>query len=198
MSELAFNRIILQKNVRILSLIVTFLLVLNCLQAVVLVKFSRKPVLLVKENQTGHIEMLDFDNYRITESVIKNFIRWISNEYLSFGPESLPGQIESIQHFISVESKNAILKSYEKHKKSIEAGVFFQFSINDMTITKKSNPYQLEASGAMAIIDRNGRYKNETRTYVFDILQVKPTNENPYGLKVLSITQKIETKGEEL
>ncbi len=198
MSELAFNRIILQKNVRILSYVVLLLLVLNLLQAIVLIKFSRKPVLLVKENQTGSIEMLNFDNYRITEAVVENFVRWISNEYLSFGPESLPAQIESIKHFLSVESKESILKSYDKHKKSIESGVFFQFTLKEMEISKKSNPYQIDVSGVMSILDKNGRYKQNDRTYVFDVLQVKPTFENPYGLKVISITEKIENEGGEL
>lgn len=197
MSELAFNRIILEKTVRILTGTVTCLLCLNLIQVLIVLKFTRKPVLLLKENSTGTVEMLDFSSYEITETILNNFVRWISSEYLSFGPDSLPGQIESIKHYLNTEPKDAILKSYEKNKKAIEAGVYFQFNLQDTEITKRSNPYQIEATGEMSIIDKNGRYKKEARIYVFDVLKVKPTPENPYGLKIISITQKIETEGGE-
>jgi len=197
MSELAFNRIILEKTVRILTGIVTCLLCLNLLQVLVLIKFTRKPVLLLKESKVGTVEMLDFSNYEITETILNNFVRWISSEYLSFGPDSLPNQIESIKHYLNTEPKEAILKSYERNKKAIESGVYFQFNLQDMEITKRSNPYQIEATGEMSIIDKNGRYKKEPRIYVFDVLKVKPTPENPYGLKVISITNKTVTEGGE-
>jgi len=198
MSELAFNRIILEKTVRILSRIVICLLILNVLQVLILIKFTRKPVLLLKETQADTIEMLDFSSYEITEKILNNFVRWVASEYLSFGPDSLPNQIESIKHYLNAEPKAAILKSYEKNKTAISSGVFFQFNLEEMEIIKRSNPYKIDAKGEMSIIDKNGRYKKEGRVYVFEVLKVKPTSDNPYGLKVISITKKQEDKGGEL
>ncbi|MCA9408601.1 MAG: hypothetical protein H6755_05940 [Candidatus Omnitrophica bacterium] len=197
MSELAFNRIILEKAVRILSRIVIGLLILNLLQVIVLIKFTRKPVLLLKETQTKEIEMLDFSNYEITETILNNFVRWIASEYLSFGPDSLPNQIESITNYLNAEPKSAILKSYEKNKAAISSGVYFQFNLKEIEVTKRSNPYTVEATGEMSIIDKNGRYKKEDRIYEFDVLKVKSTSDNPYGLKVISITEKKVDEGGE-
>ena len=190
MSELVFNRIILEKAVRILSRVVACLLIINVLQVVVLIKFTRKPVILLGENSTGRIEMLDFSNYEVTETVLNNFVRWISSEYLSFGPDSLPNQIEGIKHYLNAEPKKAILKSYEKNKAAITSGVFFQFNLQDIKISKRSNPYTIDVSGAMSIIDKKGRYKTEDRAYIFEVLRVKPSSDNPYGLKVISITER--------
>lgn len=197
MSELAFNRIILEKTVRILAGIVVCLLCLNLLQVLVVLKFTRKPVLLLKESNTGTIEMLDFNSYEVTETILNNFVRWIANEYLSFTPNSLPNQIESIKHYLNAEPKEAILKSYEKNKTAIESGVYFQFNLKEVEITQRHNPYQIEATGEMSIIDKSGRYKKEDRSYLFEVLKVKPTQENPYGLKVISITQKQNEEGGE-
>ncbi|MCA9405189.1 MAG: hypothetical protein KC684_01515 [Candidatus Omnitrophica bacterium] len=190
MSELVFNRIILEKAVRILSRVVACLLIINVLQVVVLIKFTRKPVILLGENSTGRIEMLDFSNYEVTETVLNNFVRWISSEYLSFGPDSLPNQIEGIKHYLNAEPKKAILKSYEKNKAAITSGVFFQFNLQDIKISKRSNPYTIDVSGVMSIIDKKGRYKTEDRAYIFEVLRVKPSSDNPYGLKVISITER--------
>ena len=177
MSELVFNRIILEKAVRILSRVVACLLIINVLQVVVLIKFTRKPVILLGENSTGRIEMLDFSNYEVTETVLNNFVRWISSEYLSFGPDSLPNQIEGIKHYLNAEPKKAILKSYEKNKAAITSGVFFQFNLQDIKISKRSNPYTIDVSGVMSIIDKKGRYKTEDRAYIFEVLRVKPSSD---------------------
>ncbi|MCA9409537.1 MAG: hypothetical protein KC733_12660, partial [Candidatus Omnitrophica bacterium] len=83
-----------------------------------------------------------------------------------------------------------ILKSYEKNKAAITSGVFFQFNLQDIKISKRSNPYTIDVSGVMSIIDKKGRYKTEDRAYIFEVLRVKPSSDNPYGLKVISITER--------
>jgi hypothetical protein len=196
MSELVFNRIILQRTIQILTQIAIGLLILNIVQAMVLVKFSRKPVLVVQEDQDGKVEMLDFENFEITEKVLKHFVQWIAKEYLSFSPTSLPSQIEGIEPYLATGPKESILNSYKKNKSVIESGVFFQFNISELELSKRSNPYVVDVRGELSVIDKNGHYKRQEKTYIFEVLKVIPTDDNPYGLKVMNIVQKKDKEGE--
>ncbi|HOY09011.1 MAG TPA: hypothetical protein PLB05_02920 [Candidatus Omnitrophota bacterium] len=189
MSELAFNRAILEKTVQILSLIVVGLVVLLILQSASLVVSSNRPQQVVYSGGE-QILPLETKNYEVDEIILKNFVRWIAREYFSFSPTSLPKQIDSISEYLTSAPKKAILDAYQKNKSIIQEGTYFQFDIAEVSIVKQSNPYHVELSGVMSIIDRSGNYINDLKTYVFEVQQVKPTKENPYGLKVLRIQEK--------
>ncbi|MCA9399898.1 MAG: hypothetical protein KC618_09115, partial [Candidatus Omnitrophica bacterium] len=92
--------------------------------------------------------------------------------------------------------KKAILDAYQKNKAIIQEGTFFQFDIADVSVIKHSNPYQIELVGVMSIIDKNGNYVDEPKKYFLEIQQVRPTKENPYGLKVLQIQDKTQEEKE--
>ena len=129
-------------------------------------------------------------NYEVDETILKNFTKWIAKEYLSFSPTSLPHQIDGIKEYLTAIPKKSILTAYKKNKSIIEDGTYFNFVINAVDIKKDDNPFEVELSGVMTIIDRKGNYKDENKIFSFGILQVKPTELNPYGLKVLSVTDK--------
>lgn len=189
MSELAFNRAILERTVQILSIIVIGLIALLILQAVSLVLSENRPQQVVYA-QEDKIIKLDTENYEVDETILKNFTKWIAKEYLSFSPTSLPHQIDGIKEYLTAIPKKSILTAYKKNKSIIEDGTYFNFVINAVDIKKDDNPFEVELSGVMTIIDRKGNYKDENKIFSFGILQVKPTELNPYGLKVLSVTDK--------
>lgn len=189
MSELAFNRAILEKTVRILSFIVVCLILLLILQAVSLVLSENRPQQVVYAQEDSIIK-LDTKNYEVDQTILKNFTKWIAKEYLSFSPTSLPEQIDGIKEYLTAVPQKSILTAYQKNKSIIEDGTYFNFVINSAEVKKEDNPFEVELSGVMTIIDRKGNYKDENKVFSFSILQVKPTELNPYGLKVLSITDK--------
>ena len=136
-------------------------------------------------------------NYEVDETILKNFVHWIGREYFSFSPTSLPRQIDNISEYLTSAPKKAILDAYQKNKSIIQEGTFFQFDIADVSIIKQSNPYQVDLAGVMRIIDKNGNHTSDIKTYLFEVQQVKPTNTNPYGLKILQIQEKtLSEKGE--
>ncbi|MCK5580749.1 MAG: hypothetical protein KAJ18_05695 [Candidatus Omnitrophica bacterium] len=194
MSELAFNRAILERTVQTLSFIVISLLLLLLAQSVSLVRSESKPQQVVYA-QEDKIIKLDTKNYEVDETILKNFTKWIAKEYLSFSPTSLPHQIDGIKEYLTAIPQKSILTAYQKNKSIIEDGTYFNFVINAVDIKKDDNPFDVELSGVMTIIDRKGNYKDENKVFSFGILQVKPTDLNPYGLKVLSITDR-SVKGE--
>ncbi|HBG62176.1 MAG: hypothetical protein A2Y03_00620 [Omnitrophica WOR_2 bacterium GWF2_38_59] len=189
MSELAFNRAILERTVRILSFIVVCLILLLILQAVSLVLSENRPQQVVYAQEDSIIKLVT-KNYEVDQTILKNFTKWIAKEYLSFSPTSLPDQIDGIKEYLTAVPQKSILTAYQKNKSIIEDGTYFNFVVNSAEIKKEDNPFDVELSGVMTIIDRKGNYKDENKVFSFGILQVKPTESNPYGLKVLSITDK--------
>ena len=189
MSELAFNRAILERTVRILSFIVVCLILLLILQAVSLVLSENRPQQVVYAQDDSIIKLVT-KNYEVDQTILKNFTKWIAKEYLSFSPTSLPDQIDGIKEYLTAVPQKSILTAYQKNKSIIEDGTYFNFVVNSAEIKKEDNPFDVELSGVMTIIDRKGNYKDENKVFSFGILQVKPTESNPYGLKVLSITDK--------
>jgi len=189
MSELAFNRAILERTVQILSIIVVGLIALLILQAVSLVLSENRPQQVVYA-QEDKIIKLDTKNYEVDETILKDFTKWIAKEYLSFSPTSLPDQIDGIKEYLTAVPQKSILTAYQKNKSIIEDGTYFNFVVNSVEVKKDDNPFEVELSGVMTIIDRKGNYKDESKVFSFGILQVKPTELNPYGLKVLSIIDK--------
>lgn len=195
MSELAFNRIILEKNNQILAVVAVISLGLNLILALILTFSVHKRPLVVYED-SGQVTTLKQSNFKLDEGILEGFVRMVTKEYLSFTSVSLPTQIEGIKQYLADGPKNAILESYKKNQKKLqEENVFHQFAIYGINITKKSNPYLVEVSG-IKMVYANGNSKNIKAGYVLEIQKVKQSEENPYGLIVSKITEMAEKEAE--
>lgn len=189
MSELAFNRIILEKNNQTLAVIVVVLLALTLILSVALTFSINKKTLIVYED-SGQVTSLKQSNFKLDEAILEGFVRLITKEYLSFTAVSLPIQIEGIKQYLADAPKNAILESYKKNEMTMQKdNVFHQFSIYEIHLIKKSIPYQVEVSGIKTIY-ANGNSKNIPAAYLLEIQTIKQTKTNPYGLIVSKIVEK--------
>ncbi|MCA9407206.1 MAG: hypothetical protein KC733_00820 [Candidatus Omnitrophica bacterium] len=189
MSELAFNRIILEKNNQTLSVIAVISLGLNLVLALTLTFTINKKSLIVYE-QSGQVTALNQNSFKLDEGILEGFVRMITKEYLSFTAVSLPIQIDGIKQYLADNTKNAILESYRKNEKKMQQeNVFHQFSIYEIKITKKSNPFLVEVSGIKTVY-ANGNSKNIKAAYILEIQKYQQTKENPYGLIVTKFMEK--------
>lgn len=195
MSELAFNRIILEKNNQILAVVAVISLGLNLILSLILTFSVNKRPLIVYED-SGQITSLKQNQFKLDEGILESFVRMITKEYLSFTAVSLPTQIEGIKQYLADSPKTSILESYKKNQKKLqEENVFHQYSIYGINITKKSNPFLVEVSGIKTVY-ANGNSKNIKAAYVFEIQKIKQSKENPYGLIVSKIAEKPEPETE--
>ncbi|MBP9854908.1 MAG: hypothetical protein KBD53_08580 [Candidatus Omnitrophica bacterium] len=197
MSELAFNRIILEKNNQILAVVSIISLGLNLFLTLILIfSINQKP--LIVYDDSGQVTTLNQKNFKLDEGILEGFARMISKEYLSFTAVSLPTQIEGIKQYLAESPKNAILESYKKNQKKLqEENVFHQYSIYGINITKKNNPFLVEVTGIKTVY-ANGNSKNINASYILEIQKIKQSEENPYGLLVSKITQKDEKETEDV
>lgn len=189
MSELVFNRVILERNNRILSLLVVISLILNVLVVFALIHTSARPPLVVY-TQDGQITVLKTKDLKINEAFLKDFIKLIVSQYLSFTPSSLPKQIESIRPYLAPKPVDAILNDFKNNQSVIEKeNISQQFTINNITITKTSNPFWVEVEG-MRNIRTNGNDKDVPAIYVFEVKKIKSTESNPYGFLMTDVIEK--------
>ena len=195
MSELAFNRIILEKNNQTLAIVTVVSLIINLI-LIIFLSFSINKKALVVYEDSGQVIALKQNNFKLNEEILKGFVRMITKEYFSFSAVSLPTQIEGIKQYLADNPKNAILESYKKNEKKLqEENVFLQFSIYQIDITKKNNPYEVEVSGIKTIY-ANGNSKNVAVTYLLEVQRIKQAQDNPYGLIVSKIIEKPKKKTE--
>ena len=195
MSELAFNRIILEKNNQILAIISLISLALNLIFIGMVALSANRRALIVYEN-AGQVTTLKQNNFQLNEEILEGFVKMITKEYLSFTAVSLPTQIEGIKQYLTDGPRNAILDSYTKNQKKMQSeNVFHQFSIYEIKITKKNEPYEVIVIGIKTIY-ANGNSKNASAAYVMEIQRIKQTKENPYGLIVSKITEKSNKESE--
>ncbi len=195
MSEMAFNRIILEKNNYVLAVLSIVSLSINLLLAGVLIfSINRKPLIVYEDS--GEMTALKKRDFKLDEKILEGFVHLISKEYLSFSPESLPMQIDSISHYLTEGPKSVILDSFKKNEKKLQSeNVFQQFSIYEIKITKKTSPYLVDVTGIKTIY-ANGNSKNIDASYSFEIERIKQTQDNPYGLLVSKIVEKPVENGE--
>ncbi len=189
MSELAFNRIILEKNNYVLSVLAVISLSINLFLTTMLAFSINKKPLMVYED-SGQVISLNNREFKLDEKILEGFVHLITKEYLSFSPSSLPVQIEAIKHYLTDSPRNAILDSYKKNEKKIqEENVFQQFTVQEIKITKKNSPYLVEVDGIKTVY-ANGNSKNIAATYALEIERIKQAQDNPYGLIVSKIIEK--------
>ncbi len=195
MSELAFNRVILEKNNQVLSILSLASIAINLILVIMLIFAFNKTPLIVFED-SGQVTALKKQGFKLNEKVLESFVKLIAKEYLSFSPTSLPLQIQGIAPYLTDDPKRAILDSYKKNEKRLQRGsVFHQFTIHDINITKKNSPFTVEVSGIRTIY-ANGKNKNTEAAYVFAVQKIKQTETNPYGLIVSRIVEKPKDKSE--
>lgn len=189
MSELVFNRVILEKNNRVLSLLIVLSLTINMLLVFMVIHTSTKPPLVVYA-QDGQLEVLKSRDLKVDETFLKDFTKMIAGQYLSFSGDSLPKQIEEIKPYLDPKPANAILDSFKSNQNIIEKdNISQQFVVNDITITKKTNPFWLEVQGTRNIYAA-GNDKTVPVTYVLEIKKVKPMDSNPYGFLMTDVIEK--------
>ncbi len=189
MSELIFNRTILEKYNQILSILIIISVSVNLLLVVIVLGIVNKPSLMVYSNE-GEIGVLKSKNLKMDEAMLQGFTKMIVGQYLNFTTGSLSQQIEGIAQYLSVKAKQAITDAYKHNQSTIEKdGISQQFVINTIDITRKSNPFWVEVKGERTLYV-NGNNKTILVTYVFEIKKVKSSESNPYGLLVNDVIQK--------
>ncbi|MBF0490437.1 MAG: hypothetical protein HQL15_07420 [Candidatus Omnitrophica bacterium] len=189
MSELIFNRIILEKYNQTLSILIVFSLLVNLLLVGITFKLINKPPLIVYSGE-GDISVLKAKSFKMDEALLQGFTKMIVSQYLNFSSTSLPNQIEGIAPYLSIKTKEAIVDAYQHHQLSIEKdGISQQFVINTIEMTKKNNPYWMEVAGVRTLYV-NGNNKAVPIRYIFEIKKIKPSESNPYGLLVNDVIQK--------
>jgi hypothetical protein len=130
MSELVFNRVILEKNNQILSLLSVISISLNLLLVFGFIQKSSKPPLIVYA-QDGQIEVLRTRDLKMDELFLKDFSKMIVGQYLSFAADSLPKQIEGITPYLGDKPRQTIMDSYKTNQVLIEKdNISQQFVIN--------------------------------------------------------------------
>ncbi len=188
MSELVFNRVILEKNNRTLTLLAIVSLLLNFVLVLGIMRVYQKPPLVVYA-QEGQISVLKANTLQTDEALLKDFIKLIASQYLTFTADSLPKQIEGIRQYMAVKPTETILDSFKNNQAVIEKqNISQQFVINTITITK-TNPFWVEVEG-IRNIHANGNDKSIPMTYVFEIKRVNPAESNPYGFLMTDIIEK--------
>lgn len=189
MSELVFNRVILERNNRTLMILSSISLVLNFVLVLSLMRTSQKPPLVVYA-QDGEITVLKTKSLSVDETLLKDFIRLIAGQYLSFSVNSLPKQIDAIRPYLGLKAIQNILQSYKDNQSIIQSeNISQQFIVNTLTITKKSNPFWVEVEGLRNIHSADND-KSMPMTYIFEVTKVKPTEENPYGFLMTDVIEK--------
>lgn len=189
MSELAFNRVILEKNNQTLAILSTASLGLNVLLAFLVAFSIQKPPLIVFEDNE-HMSALTLRQYRVQEEGIKSFTAMIVSQYLNFNATSLPKQVDGISVYLAPKPLTAIMDSYKLNQGKMEQeNITQEFIISETRITKNKSPYWVEVEG-IRIISADENKKSDPITYIFEIEKIKPTTMNPYGLKVLDVVEK--------
>ena len=193
MSELVFNRVILEKHNRILTWLVVVLLGLNFLFIFWFMRAWERPPLVVFAKE-GEITVLKSKDLKMDEAFLRDFVRMIIGQYLSFSVLSLPQQIEGIRPYLAPKPAEAILASFRNNQKVIEKeSISQQFVVSAMTITKKNDPFWIEVQGTKNI-HASGNDKSGAVTYILEVKKIKPTENNPYGLLMTDIIEKGQTK----
>ncbi len=191
MSELVFNRVILERNNQILSLLGVISLSLNLLLVFAFIQKSAKPPLIVYA-EDGRLEVLKTRDLKMDELFLKDFSKMVAGQYLSFAGNSLPQQIEGLKPYLGNKPKQSILDFYKTNQALIEKdNISQQFVINAVSITKESNPFWVEIEG-IRNIHAAGDDKSMPVTYVFEIKKNKPTDLNPYGFLITDVIEKDE------
>lgn len=191
MSELAFNRAILEKNNQILALLTLGSLALNVFLGLVLLFIVNRPPLIVTKEAGGLVAM-DQAKFKIDEDGLVDFVRLIVREYLNFTPGSLVSQIDGISSYLGPQPKESAKDSYKRHYAGMQQDhVMYQFNIEEVHIIKKSSPYRVEVKGMRTIFAKDNS-KNFPAVYIFEIERTQMTKANSYGLKVIQIAEKNE------
>ncbi len=193
MSELVFNRVILEKHNRVLTWAVMILLGLNLIFVFWFMRASGQPPLIVFAKD-GQLEVLKTRDLKMDEAFLKDFVKMVTGQYLSFSVSSLPKQIEGIKPYLAPKPVEGILASFKNNQTAIEKeSISQQFVINAITITKKTDPFWVEVEGTRNI-RASGNDKSAAVTYILEIKKIKPNEENPYGLLMTDMIEKGQTK----
>ena len=194
MSEFAFNRMILEKNNRTLTFLAILSLGLNLVLVLGLMRACQRPPLVVYAKD-GQIAVLKTKILEMNEALLKDFVKLIVGQYLSFTADSLPQQIEGIKPYLAPKPAEAILDSFKNNQATIEKeNISQQFVVNSITITKKTDPFWVEVEGVRTI-HAAGNSKNVPITYVLEIKKVNSLETNPYGFLMTDIIEKDNKKG---
>ena len=189
MSELAFNRVILEKNNQVLAILSIASFSLNIVLGTLLIMSVQKPPLIVYED-TEHMSALRLKKYKVEEEIIKDFTTMIISQYLNFNYVSLTNQIDGITPYLARRPLDAILDSYKRNQAKMEKeNISQEFIVGEMKILKKNNQFWIEVQG-VRIINADGNKKNDELTYIFEVEKIKPTQSNPYGLRILDVVEK--------
>jgi len=193
MSELVFNRVILERNNQTLMILSCVSLVLNFIFVLGLMQSFHRPPLVVFAND-GQITVLKTKALGVNEALLKDFIRLIAGQYLSFSVNSLTSQIDAIRPYLGEKSIQNILQSYKDSQPLIQSEhISQQFVVNAINITKNSNPFWVEVEG-VSNIHTTDNDKSIPMSYVFEVTRVKPTEKNPYGLLMTDVIEKDKSK----
>jgi hypothetical protein len=149
---------------------------------------NKKPILVSRSN--GDLKVLEQEHYKLDEEMLKNFTTMISTQYLNFNSLTLPKQIDGIAKYLDVQPVEAVMDFYKKNEdEMIKDRVAHEFTFQEMTITKKNDPFWVELKGVRTIYAKDHK-KSIPVVYLFEIKKVQPSGSNPYGLIVSKVIEK--------
>ena len=190
MSQTAFNRAIEIKEKQHGRLLLVLSLTANLVMGVCVSILINRTIIVYEDN--GKLAVLKQKEFELDEPRLKEFVKMVARECLSFNPKSLPGQLEDISAYLTQEPAKNIMESYERNKKKIQdETVFYDFIIKNVLLIKSSEPFKVEIDGIRTVFVNNKEIDKEAK-YLFEVKRVRPAENNPYGLIVSSITEKEE------
>ena len=150
--------------------------------------FKKPPLVVYAED--GEITVLKTKSLSVDETLLKDFTRLIAGQYLSFSVNSLPKQIDAIRPYLGEKVIQNILQSYKDNQAIIESEhISQQFIVDNVTVTKNSNPFWLEVDGTSNIHAADND-RSMPMAYIFEVTKVKSTENNPYGFLMTDVIEK--------
>ncbi|MCP4653464.1 MAG: hypothetical protein GY858_08830 [Candidatus Omnitrophica bacterium] len=189
MSGLAFRVSILEKNNHTLAIALIIAIAISLCLAGAVFKTINRPAAMVYVNDANVPLFLASKDFELTEEMLSSFVRIVVNNYLTFGPDTLAKQIHDIKVYLGDVPKKTALEAYSKNKQRlISNNVFQQFSIEDISIVKKSSPFIVKVVGSKTLLAKD-KSKVFGAEYTITINKITPTKDNPFGLIVESINE---------
>jgi len=172
MSKVALNRWQLEKNNQTLTILGLSLMLL-C------VTLSLTLMANVKVKGIYH-----------SEEILEDFVSRVSKKAFSFDTESFSGQLEQIDKYLDELVRVSLNDSYAENMEIMEENEIKQeFEIKNISIEEGSKPFLVKVEGERITSSYANPQKQSVMkvNYLFEVMSLKPTKKNPYGLKVVQI-----------
>lgn len=125
-----------------------------------------------------------------SQEILEDFSNRISRHAFAFDPKSFDGQIRQIEPYLRDGVTENLKASFEENREIMATHQIRQeFEIEDYKVKEGRNPFLLELTGVQKTYseDHPDTVNESPVRYLFEIEAVKPSRDNPYGLKLARI-----------